>query len=79
MSGYVWICPVCRDMHRAEIVECTSDAAGHLPPLRDSDSHEVGHVKRPEGLPCTPEDKLSIDCQSWVVIECYGATLKAAF
>lgn len=30
---------------------------GHLPPLRDSDSHEVGHVKRPEGLPCTPEEE----------------------
>ena len=30
------------------------NAAGHLPPLHDS--HEVGHVKRPEGLPSTPED-----------------------
>ncbi len=34
------------------------DPEGHLPPLHDS--HEVRHVKRPEGLPCTPEDRLRL-------------------
>jgi len=32
---------------------------GHLPPLHDS--HEVRHVKRPEGLPCTPEEAAEDD------------------